>query len=87
MALTQDDKQRLRWQCRRGMLELDLFFEPFYEAKFAELSEQQQATFAELLDCHDQDLFSWFIGSAQSENVAFQELISLIKAYRSSLIS
>ena len=34
------DKRRLKWACRRGMLELDVLFEPFVEQAYDELSEE-----------------------------------------------
>ena len=30
------DETRLRWQCRRGMLELDLMLETFVEKRYAD---------------------------------------------------
>lgn len=53
---------RLKWACRRGMLELDVLFMPFVEEAFADLSESQQFTFERLLTCDDPDLFAWFMG-------------------------
>lgn len=40
------DKRRLRWACRRGMLELDVLFEPFVDQAYDELSEEQKRYFA-----------------------------------------
>lgn len=56
------DKRRMRWACRRGMLELDVLFAPFVEEAYEELEPSQQATFRRLLTCDDPDLFAWFMG-------------------------
>ena len=47
------EKSRLKWACRRGMLELDVIFMPFFEHEFDSLSEAQQQTFIRLLECED----------------------------------
>ena len=50
---------RLRWACRRGMLELDVLLGNFLEEAFIKLSDNEQALFIQLLDEEDQDLFLW----------------------------
>ncbi|MGB0898839.1 MAG: succinate dehydrogenase assembly factor 2, partial [Psychrobium sp.] len=39
------DKPRLRWACRRGMLELDVLFSPFVEEAWDDLNDVDKATF------------------------------------------
>lgn len=56
---------RLRWQCRRGMLELDVLLGGFLEDAYTSLSAQEQALFVKLLECSDQDLFMWLTGKTQ----------------------
>jgi antitoxin CptB len=71
---------RLRWQCRRGMLELDAILQPFFERHFIMLTPSKQEQFERLLTCSDQDLFSWFIGSAKPQDPSLLEIINIIKA-------
>jgi antitoxin CptB len=66
---------RLRWQCRRGMLELDLLLQPFLEKNFPALSEQEKILFERLLSCGDQDLYDWLV---RREPPADQELVAII---------
>lgn len=54
---------RLRWQCRRGMLELDLMLQPFVEENYKELSESSQAAFRKLLTYPDQELLEILMGN------------------------
>jgi antitoxin CptB len=56
--LTSYSPGRLRWRCRRGMLELDLVLERFLGENYVKLTEQQQAEFDALLDLPDQDLWA-----------------------------
>lgn len=71
-------KPKLRWACRRGMLELDVLLAPFVEEGYDALSEQQKADFERLLACDDPDLFAWFMGHNRSDDAAIQALIELI---------
>lgn len=54
--------RRLRWQCRRGLLELDLLFVRFLDQRYAGLSAGEQASFKTLLEQPDQTLLAWFAG-------------------------
>lgn len=52
---------RLRWQCRRGMLELDELLLAFVEQDYESLGEQQRDAFEALLRESDLDLHAWLI--------------------------
>lgn len=71
-------KAKLRWACRRGMLELDVLLAPFVEEGYDALNEQQRVDFERLLACDDPDLFAWFMGHGESNDTAIQALIELI---------
>lgn len=59
---------RLRWQCRRGMLELDLMLQPFVEKNYPVLSETSQAAFRKLLTYPDQELLEFLMGNKTPGN-------------------
>lgn len=60
------------WRCRRGMLELDLLLQPFFENSFRNLPPEEQKRFIEFLDSPDPDLYSWLLGYEQPpERYAF----------------
>lgn len=56
------DETRLRWQCRRGMLELDLMLETFVEKRYADLPIKTKHAFHQLLKCQDQFLLDYLMG-------------------------
>lgn len=56
---------RLRWSCRRGMLELDVLLGNFLEKAYLQLNNDEQQLFITLLECSDQDLFEWLTGKKQ----------------------
>ena len=53
---------KLRLQCRRGMLELDILLERILEHDYVLLSFSEQAAFARLLDYSDPELLVWLTG-------------------------
>lgn len=75
------DKTRLRWGCRRGMLELDLLLLPFFEKQFDLLSKQQQQDFEELLGETDQDIYAWILNFQNCENPKLADILTQIRHY------
>ena len=53
---------RLRWQCRRGMLELDMFLQSFLEKSFLQLTATEKTAFYTLLNYPDQFLLEYLMG-------------------------
>ncbi|MFA5171130.1 MAG: succinate dehydrogenase assembly factor 2 [Sulfuriferula sp.] len=72
---------RLRWRCRRGMLELDLVLARFLQQHCARLTAQQLAEFDVLLDLPDQDL--WLL--VREAHVADSEVVALLRASQGEL--
>lgn len=52
---------RLRWQCRRGMLELDEILMRYLEHQYPVVDSEQQQAFVELLAVEDPVLNRWLI--------------------------
>lgn len=57
-----DRLRRLRWRCRRGLLELDLWLQRFADAGLGRLSDEECAAFEALLQEADADLLAWLDG-------------------------
>ncbi len=53
---------QLRWQCRRGMLEIDIILSRYLSESYEKSSLIEQAIFESLLTENDQQLFLWFTG-------------------------
>ncbi|GAA4897234.1 succinate dehydrogenase assembly factor 2 [Ferrimonas pelagia] len=75
-----DQVRRLKWACRRGMLELDVLLEPFVEHEHAALSAIEQEDFVRLLACDDPELFAWFMGHEICQDPRLAALIGRILA-------
>ena len=71
---------RLRWHCRRGMLELDLLLEGFLDEGYARLDEDGCRLFARLLDYPDPVLIDWFMGASVPSDGAMRALVGRIRA-------
>jgi antitoxin CptB len=72
------DRGRVRWQCRRALLELDLVFTRFLERDFDRLTDGQLADLDELLRCEDHDLWAMVNGSQPPREDRWKEMITLL---------
>jgi len=59
------DLDRIRWQCRRGMLELDLVLNRFVEQDLSKLTPAELQVFGQLLDEPDTRLLAWVMGQVE----------------------
>ena len=81
------DLSKLKWRCRRGLLENDLFIERFFR-RFEETLTNSQATgLMTLMDLSDNDLLDLLLGRTQpqgrfdsSDLPAVQEVLSLLRS-------
>lgn len=69
---------RLKWACRRGMVELDVLLLPFVEQAFDSLTFNEQEIFERLLTCDDPDLFAWFMGHQKCADPDFAKMIQKV---------
>lgn len=53
---------KLRWRCRRGMLENDLFLERFFNRHGQSLTERHGHALTDLMDLSDNDLLDLHLG-------------------------
>ena len=72
--------QRVRWRCRRGLLELDIIFGRFIDTHYAELSDAERQIFDEFLDMPDNPLWDMISGRQIAESDAQVALLEKIKS-------
>ncbi|HUG23299.1 succinate dehydrogenase assembly factor 2 [Piscinibacter sp.] len=58
---------KLRWRCRRGLLENDLFIERFFERHAATLTGEQAQGLEALMALADNDLLDLLLARTQPE--------------------
>ncbi len=70
---------RLRWQCRRGMKELDVLLEAYLNTRFGQAALAEQHAFAALLELPDPVLMSYIVGRASPEAVEQRRVIDALQ--------
>ncbi|WP_076409794.1 succinate dehydrogenase assembly factor 2 [Shewanella sp. UCD-KL12] len=70
---------RVRWACRRGMLELDVLFQPFVEAHYEQMNDLDKGIFVRLLEGEDPVLFAWFMGHEQCPDPELAEMVIRVR--------
>lgn len=70
--------ERMKWACRRGMLELDLFLIRFFDDCYESLSYQDKAAFGAMLTYSDPELLAWLLHN----DAPPEQLDRIVKAIR-----
>ena len=70
---------RLRWQSRRGLLELDRFFEPFFGRDLSALDEATITALERLLECQDLELLDWLLGHSAPQDPQLGYALDLLR--------
>lgn len=78
-------KKRYRWQCRRGLLEVDMILNEYLELAFDQDSTTHQQLFARLLHQQDADLFEWFTRRSRAADAELADYVEHILASRQRL--
>lgn len=75
---------KLKWRCRRGLLENDLFVERFFRRHEATLTERQAVALEALMDLSDNDLLDLLLSRREPEGeldkADVRNLLSLMRA-------
>lgn len=74
------EADRIRWHCRRGMLELDLVLAAFLDRHFDRLDPEQRAALERLLEYPDSDLLDFVMGRAEPPDRRCIPLLELLRA-------
>jgi antitoxin CptB len=81
----EDDLRKIRWRCRRGLLENDLFIERFFERHEATLSVEQVDGLLALMELSDNDLLDLFLRRKEPEGAldggAVRDVLALIRTH------
>lgn len=72
--------RRLRWHCRRGMLENDLMLEHYLHRHADELDAGRLARLDRLLEYDDVTLWELFSGRATCQDTNLQQMVEEIRA-------
>jgi len=80
---------KLRWRCRRGLLENDLFIARFFERYEKALNVRQADALGELMDLSDNDLLDLFLArkslaqmEASLDRADLREILTMVRETR-----
>jgi antitoxin CptB len=71
---------RLRWRCRRGMLENDLILTRFLDQRAADLDDREIEALDRLLEMSDNELWDLISGREEPADAAVKPLLDKLRA-------
>lgn len=83
--LSPNQKAKLLWRSRRGMVELDLVLNAFIQTYLDDATVEQINDFEKLLTYDDPDIFDWLVGASTPEDSGLNSLVQLLKSLQISL--
>jgi antitoxin CptB len=72
--------ERLRWQSRRGLLELDIVLERFWAHAGGALQEADARALGRLLEMTDNDLLDCVMGRAEAPEAHLRPMVEKLRA-------
>jgi antitoxin CptB len=72
-------RERLRWHCRRALLELDIVFERFWKRTGDELDEATADTLERLLEMEDHELWELVSGRSATDDPQLKGLVERLR--------
>jgi antitoxin CptB len=78
--ITTRELSRLRWRCRRGMLENDLILARFLDARGEAITEPELFGLDRLLDLSDNELWDLLSGRQEPEDATMKPLLETLRA-------
>jgi antitoxin CptB len=85
MILSAPERERIRWHCRRGMLELDLILNAFLEKHFDELESPELDAFRVLLACPDPQLLNLIMGHEEPVGRQACEVVARLRKVKTTV--
>lgn len=79
-----NEQRRIIYQARRGLKELDFYFEPYIKELYLKAEAAEQQSFAQMLTHEDPDLLDYFTNQSRPEDEAIWALVNKIKTWRHS---
>jgi antitoxin CptB len=77
---------KLKWACRRGMLELDVLLNKFLSEKYTDLQVADKKRFVDLLSCTDPELFAWLMGHETPQDLDLIRIVELVRQHARSRV-
>ncbi len=72
-------QEKLKWKCRRGLLELDIVLERMLRTRLDTLDEQSLAQLEVLLELPDNDLWDIVKGKSDDYAPSLDEMVAMLR--------
>ena len=79
--LSEQQKSKLKWHCRRGMLELDIILGRFLESHLDVMTNVEYDMLNTFLTYPDPDLYTWLMGYGKPDDQGSVACVALIQSY------
>ena len=80
MEAARSEQARLRWQCRRGLKELDLLLERYVTEVWPVAPAAERLQFLRLVECEDPELTALLSGATPPGDPALAALLARVRA-------
>ena len=72
-------RERLRWHCRRALLELDIVFQRFWAREGDELDDATATALERLLELEDHDLWELVSGRTATDDPQLKGMVDSLR--------
>ena len=70
---------QLRWQCRRGMRELDTLLIHYLDTRYAVAAAPEKRAFAKILELSDPELVRYLLHGERAENPLVDKVLADVR--------
>jgi antitoxin CptB len=81
VSLSEEQKAKIRWRTRRGMLELDLLLGRFCEKALDGLTPLDYKRLEALLEAPDPELLAWLMGDEKPTDPELASVVKWVQSY------
>jgi len=71
--------RKVIYRARRGLKEIDMFFDPYVRSHYLQADAAEKAAFARLIEAEDPDLLDWFMNVSEPNDPELLALIQRLK--------
>lgn len=75
------EERKVIYRARRGLKEIDVYFDPYVKQYYFKADESEKLMFAELVDQEDPDLLDWFMEVSEPPRPELRAFIQKLKNY------
>ncbi len=75
------EERKVIYRARRGLKEIDVYFDPYVKQYYLQADAHEKAMFAELVEQEDPDLLDWFMEVSAPPRPELLDFIHKLKKY------